>query len=121
NPGFQQTRGLIRLMRTVVCAMYREGGRADDVHLIHPYDLDLNDKETFAEVTSINPTLTNAVAHDVADEGDSVSESIDPQLGSGRDAQDAATLLLVASLASVPDAVKGLTRSEVISYLCAPN
>ena len=120
NPGFQQTRGLIRLMRTVVSAMYREGGRADEVHLIHPYDLDFNEKETFAEVTSINPTLTNAIAHDVADEGDSVAESIDRQLGSGRDAQDAATLLLVASLASVPDAVKGLTKSEVVSYLCAP-
>jgi hypothetical protein len=102
NPGFQQTRGLIRLMRTVVAAMYREGGRADEVHLIHPYDIDLNDKETFAEVTSINPTLTNAIAHDIADEGDSVAESIDRELGSGRDAQDAATLLLVSSLSSVP-------------------
>lgn len=120
NPGFQQTRGLIRLMRTVVAAMYREGGRADDVSLIHPYDIDLNEKETFAEVTNINPTLTNAIAHDIADEGDSVAESIDRELGSGRDAQDAATLLLVASLANVPDAVKGLTKSEVVSYLCAP-
>lgn len=120
NPGFQQTRGLIRLMRTVLAAMYRAGGRAEDVHLIHPYDLDLNDKETFAEVTSINPTLTNAIAHDIADEGDSVAESIDRELGSGRDAQDAATLLLVSSLASVPDATKGLTRSEIVSYLSAP-
>ncbi len=120
NPGFQQTRGLIRLMRTVVANMYREGGRADEVFLIHPYDIDLNDKETFAEVTSINSTLTNAIAHDVADEGDSVAEHIDRELGQGHDAQDAATLLLVASLSNVPNAVKGLNKSEIISYLCAP-
>ena len=119
NPGFQQTRGLIRLMRTVVAAMYREGGRADDSLLVHPYDVDLNDKETAAEITSINPTLANAIAHDVADGGNSVAEQIDRDL-SGRDAQDAATLLLMASLASVPDAVKGLTKSEVVSMLCAP-
>lgn len=120
NPGFQQTRGLIRLMRTVVASMYREGGRADEVHLIHPYDIDLNDKETFAEITSINPTLANAIAHDVADEGDAVAEQIDRAIGRGRDAQDAATLLLMSSLSNVPNAVKGLNKSEVISYLCAP-
>src|SRR5690606_22252581 len=62
TPGFQQTRGLIRLMRVVVSHLY-QSGRADEVHLIHPYDIDLNHKETFAEITSINPTLKNAISH----------------------------------------------------------
>ena len=35
NPGFQQTRGLLRLMRSVVAKIY-ESGQADAISLIHP-------------------------------------------------------------------------------------
>ena len=44
---------------------------------------------------------------------------MDANLG-GNDAQDASKLLLVSSLSSVPNAVLGLSLSEVVSYLCAP-
>ncbi|MCS3700351.1 hypothetical protein GGQ20_001660 [Salinibacter ruber] len=118
NPGFQQTRDLIRLMRTVVARLY-DTERAKEKALVHPYDLDLNHKDTLTEVTSINPKLENAISHDIASDGSSVAETIDEKRG-GRDAQDAATLLLMASLANVPDAVRGLTRAEVISQLCTP-
>ena len=58
NAGFQQTRGLIRLMRVMVARLFDdEAGKADITYLIHPYDLDLNDSETLAEITQINPTL----------------------------------------------------------------
>lgn len=118
NPGFQQTRGLIRLMRTVVARMY-ESGRAGQVQLIHPYDLDLNHRETLAEITAINPTLENAIAHDIASAGGAAAERMDDTVG-GTDAQDAARLLLVSSLANVPDAVRGLSLPELVSFLCAP-
>ena len=39
NPGFQQTRGLIKLMRILVSRLY-DSGRANQVYMIHPYDLD---------------------------------------------------------------------------------
>jgi hypothetical protein len=119
NPGFQQTRDLIRLMRTVIAHMY-EAGRAEERLLVHPYDIDLNHKDTLTKVTRINPKLENAISHDIASEGTAVAETIDSNR-EGHDARDAAALLLMASLANVPKAVKGLTRSEVISLLCTPN
>jgi predicted AAA+ superfamily ATPase len=120
NPGFQQTCGLIRLMRVVTSRLFDEKhGKADKIYLIHAHDLELNDRETLAEVTQINPTLDNAISHDIASNGQAIAEIMDANLG-GIDAQDACKLLLVSSLANVPNAVVGLSLSEVVSYLCAP-
>lgn len=120
NPGFQQTRGLIRLMRVITGRLYSEpNGAADRVGLISPFDLDLNDRETLAEITLINPTLGNAISHDIASKGQAVAEVMDANLG-GSDAQDSSKLILIGSLANIPNAVLGLTLSEIVSYLCAP-
>jgi hypothetical protein len=119
NPGFQQTRGLIRLMRTVVSRLWTTDA-ADSRYLIHPYDIDLNDTDTRSEILGINGRLDVAISHDVAGNGGSVAENMDSNLGTGSDAQDACKLLLVASLANVPNATIGLTISEVVSYLCQP-
>lgn len=119
NPGFQQTRDLIRLMRTVVAHMYKSGA-ADERYLIHPYDIDLNHDPTLTQVTRINAKLENAVSHDIASGGSAVAETIDENRG-GSDAKDMSTLLLIASLPNVPKSVKGLTRAELISFLCTPD
>lgn len=120
NPGFQQTRGLIRLMRVIVSRLYDEKyGRADKIGLIHAHDFDLNDRETLAEIVQINPTLDNAISHDIAANGQAIAEIMDANLG-GTDGEDACRLLLAASLANVPNGVVGLSLSEVISYLCTP-
>lgn len=120
NPGFQQTRGLIRLMRVVVSRLYdSKEDAAGSTSLIHAHHIDLNDRETLAEITQINPSLDNAISHDIASAGQAVAEIIDDKLG-GHDAQDVAKLLLVSSLANVPNAVLGLSISEIVSYLCAP-
>lgn len=118
NPGFQQTRGLIRLMRMVVSSLW-ENGRADQLQLIHPYDLDLNNDEIVSEIRSINPSLTEAISHDIANEGHSVAEELDGRLGD-TDAADVSKLILVASLASVPNATHGLRQNDIIAFLCAP-
>ena len=125
NQGFQQTRGLIRLMRIVVSRIWAAG---HDPYLIAAHDLDPGSRETLTEINQINPTLENAIAHDVASGGNAVAETIDANLGGGRsggrggseDAQDVMRLLLVASLANVPNAVKGLTIPEIVAHLCAP-
>ncbi len=124
NQGFQQTRGLIRLMRIVVSRIW------DAVHdpwLIAAHDIDPDSRETLTEINQINPTLENAIAHDVASGGNAVAETIDANLGGGadapqdaQDAQDVMRLLLVASLANVPNAVKGLAVPEIVANLCAP-
>ena len=118
NQGFQQTRGLIRLMRIIVARIWN-GSR--DPCLIAPHDLDLESRETLTEINQINPTLGNAIAHDIASKGNAVAQTIDANLGGGEDAQDVMRLLLIASLANVPDAIKGLTIPEIVADLCAPN
>ena len=123
NQGFQQTRGLIRLMRIVVSRIWATG---HDPYLIAAHDLDPGSRETLTEINQINPTLENAIAHDVASGGNAVAETIDANLGGGggqggsEDAQDVMRLLLVASLANVPNAVKGLAVPEIVAHLCAP-
>jgi len=119
NPGFQQTRGLIRMMRIIVSRMY-DAGRASEVKLIHPYDIDLNNDEVLSEIKGINPTLSEAITHDIAKEGHSVAEELDAKLGSGSDAQDVSKLILVASLANIPGATHGLRESDIMGYLCMP-
>lgn len=120
NAGFQQTRGLIRLMRVMVARVFdEETGKADTNYLIHAHDLDLNDAETLAEIAQINPTLDNAISHDIASNGQAIAENIDHNLGDSN-AQDASKLILISSLANVPGAIKGLSMSEIVSYLCAP-
>ncbi len=118
NPGFQQTRALIRLMRVITSRLW-ESGRAKDQLLIHPYDIDLNHSETRAEIEGINSKLANAVAHDIASSGSSVAEHLDRELGA-RDCQDAASLLLVASLANVSGATVGLGMNDSVAFLCRP-
>lgn len=118
NPGFQQTRGLIRLMRIVAARMWK-GGEAKASNLIAAHDLDFNDQETRAEIGQINNTLDNAIAHDIASEGSAVAEVMDTNLGC-KDATDACKLLLMSSLANVPNAVLGLSIPELVAYLCEP-
>lgn len=120
NPGFQQTRGLIRLMRVILARMYADDGIATQNYLIHAHDLDLNDRDTLAEVSQINPSLDVAITHDIASQGKSIAELMDANLGTTHDAQDVCKLILMSSLASVHNGVVGLTSSEIVSYLCSP-
>ena len=119
NPGFQQTRGLLRLMRSVVANLW-ETEKAKTISLIHPYDIDLNDNQIFSEFTTINPSLTEAVRKDLANGGHSNAELLDAKLGSGQAAQDAAKLIYIASLSTATSALIGLKDTEVIGWLCAP-
>ena len=66
NQGFQQTRGLIRLMRVIVSRIWQSDR---DPYLIATYDIDLESRETLTEINQINNTLENAIAHDIASGG----------------------------------------------------
>jgi len=119
NPGFQQTRGLIRIMRIATSCLWNSG-EAEKRYLISAQDLDFNDRETRTEIGQINSTLDNAIAHDIASEGTAVAEVMDQSLG-GRDTRDACRLLLMASLANVPNAVIGLPIPTLVAYLAEPS
>ncbi len=72
---------------------------AEKLDLIHPYDLDLNLDEIASEVRTTNPSLSEAIAHDIAHEGDAEVEQIDVANGTS-DASEAARLILIASLSA---------------------
>src|ERR1035437_2789807 len=57
-----------------------------------------------SEVRSINPSLSEAIAHDIAHGGDAEVEQIDVANGNS-DASDAAHLILIASLLTTPSAI----------------
>jgi len=118
NEGFQQTRGVIRLMQMVVSDLWKSE-KAAKMDLIHPYDLDLNLDEIASEVRTINPSLSEAIAHDVAHGGDAEVEQIDLTNGNS-DASDAARLILVASLSTTPGAIHGLREYQLVDCLQRP-
>ncbi|HUM47162.1 MAG TPA: DUF499 domain-containing protein, partial [Chitinophagales bacterium] len=118
NQNFQQTRDLIRLMRKIVSQIY-----ASDVagksYLINAYNIDLNDSMMSTTISQIKPSLINAMSHDIANEGRGVAEIIDKQY-STTIIEELAKLILVSSLADVPNALLGLSTSELVGYLVAP-
>lgn len=118
NDGFQQTRGVIRLMQMVVANLWNSQ-RAAGIDLIHPYDLNLNVDEIASEVRTINPSLSEAIAHDIAHDGDAEVEQID-QTNGNSDASDAARLILVASLSTTPGAIHGLREYQLVDCLQRP-
>ena len=118
NEGFQQTRGVIRLLQMVVSNLWKSG-KAASIDLIHPYDLDLNLDEIASEVRTINPSLSEAIAHDVAHGGDAEVEQID-LVNKNSDASDAAKIILVASLSTTPGAIHGLREYQLIDCLQRP-
>ena len=118
NDGFQQTRGVIRLMQMVIANLW-ETKKALNIDLIHPYDLDLNVDEIASEIRTINPSLSEAIAHDVAHDGDAEVEQIDDANGN-TDASDAARLILIASLSTTPGAIHGLREYQLVDCLQRP-
>jgi len=118
NPRFQQTRALIRIMRTVVAELWTSN-RVDQRTLIGPENINLLDADIMSEIRQINNTLEAAVAHDVASEnGQAVAQRIDG--GASTDAVDAATLIFLSSLSQAVNPTLGLTRSDIAAYLAAP-
>jgi hypothetical protein len=120
NPGFMQTRGLIRFMRTVVARMWDEKeGWAHTTSLIAPHDIDLHDPDTLTEIAAINSSLTNAISHDIAGNPPAVAENLDDHFGNNH-ASKVAKLILMSSMATVQNAVRGLKDTEIVRNLCAP-
>lgn len=120
NPGFQQTRGFIRLTRIMVKNLYSgDMPKAKSNFLINSFDLDLNDSETFSMLRSIKPKLSNAISHDISQKGKAVAEEIDSVTNS-QDMQDLSKLLLVSSLGDVPGVLNGLSIHEAIGIIVKP-
>lgn len=117
NPGFQQTREMLRLARRMVLGLWN--GPDTGERPIHPHHLDFGDGEVEALVNAINPSLANARANDVAKRGAATAEKLAHKAGDTA-VSDAARLLYLSSLATPQNALRGLTAEEAAAYLAAP-
>ena len=118
NEGFRQTRGLMQFTARLLKSV--EQRAIDDVFLIGTQHLDLNDDQVRDEIERIAPKLIPAVTRDIADSGNAISETIDVELGTDA-ARQVMTLLLASSLSRAVGGRIGLSDSEIIEYLAAPN
>jgi hypothetical protein len=118
NEGFQQTRGLMQFAARLLKSV--EDRTIDDVFLVGSQHLNLNDLAVKDEIIRIAPSLQPAMAHDIADGGSAVAESIDDQLSSDAAIQ-VSTLLLASSLSRAVGGRIGLSEGEIIEFLAAPN
>lgn len=117
NEGYRQTRGLMQFVAKAIRSVWNR--KDNDVYLIGLQHLDLNDGEVRDEVIRIND-LRGAIATDIAAGGSSHAETIDAQAQQDA-ASQVATLILSASLSTSTDAVKGLTKQQLLERLIAPN
>ncbi len=121
NQNFQQTRGLIKLMRQIVRQFY-ESGMAKESYLINVFDFNLNEQKMLSHIRQIKPSLEEAINHDIAQDGKSIAEVIDIEKPENKGVtQNIAKLLLVSSLSTANHGLLGLTESEIFGYLSAPN
>jgi hypothetical protein len=117
NEGFRQTRGLMQFTARLLKSV--DEREADDVFLIGTQHLNLNDEQVKDEIERIAPKLMPAVTRDIADTGNAISEHIDVELA-GDAAQQVMTLLLSSSLSRAVGGRIGLSESELIEFLAAP-
>jgi hypothetical protein len=118
NEGFRQTRGLMQFTARLLKSV--DERESDDIFLIGTQHLDLNDDQVRDEIERIAPKLLPAVTRDIADSGNAISETIDVELSSDA-AQQVMTLLLASSLSRAVGGRIGLSDSEIIEFLAAPN
>lgn len=121
NEIFQQTRGLIRLMKEIVINIY-ENNLYDKQYLINSYDFDLNKQTTREEfINNIKPSLKDAINHDISANKGSVAEILDKSNESSIRYVDISKLILVSSLSDIPNGIIGLNEIELITLLSSPD
>ena len=117
NEGFRQTRGLMQFTARLLKSV--DEREADDVFLVGTQHINLNDAQVKDEIERIAPKLMPAVTRDIADTGNAIAEHIDAELA-GDAAQQLMTLLLSSSLSRAVGGRIGLSESELIEFLAAP-
>lgn len=117
NEQFKQTRGLIELVSRLLLSVWKR--TANDVLLIGPQHFDLSISDVRDKLTEISG-MRDVIAKDLWDAQQSAhAQIIDLQTGKEA-ARQVGALLLTASLSTAVNAVKGLTREEMVECLVSP-
>ena len=117
NEQFKQTRGLIELVSRLMKSVWER--KSNDVFLIGPQHFDLSIADVRDKLTEISG-MRDVIAKDLWDAQQSAhAQVIDLQTGKEAATQVGA-LLMTASLSTAVNAVKGLTREEMVECLVSP-
>lgn len=117
NEQFKQTRGLIELVSRLLHSVWERP--ANDVFLIGPQHFDLGIQEVRDKLTEISG-MRDVIAKDLWD-GNASAHAQMIDLKTGKEAAtQVGSLLLAASLSTAVNAVKGLTREEMVECLVSP-
>ena len=117
NEEFKQTRGLLELVSRLLKSVWER--KDNDVFLIGPQHFDLSIAEVRDKLTEISG-MRDVIAKDLWDSQHSAHAQV-VDLETGKDtAAQVGSLLLTASLSTAVNAVKGLTREEMVECLISP-
>lgn len=117
NEQFKQTRGLMELMSRLLKSVWERD--ADDVYLIGAQHFDLSITEVRSKLADISG-MNDVISKDLWDVNFAAhAQAIDASNGN-KNATEVANLLFTASLSTAVNAVKGLTREEVLECVVTP-
>ena len=117
NEQFKQTRGLIELVSRLLKSVWER--KDNDVFLVGPQHFALSMSEVREKLTEISG-MRDVIATDLWDAQQSAHAQV-IDLEAGKDtAMQVGSLLLTASLSTAINAVKGLTREEMVECLVSP-
>lgn len=117
NEQFKQTRGLIELVSRLLRSVWDR--QSNDVFLIGPQQFDLSIPDVRDKLTEISG-MRDVIAKDLWDAQTSAhAQVIDLQTGKEA-ATQVGSLLFTASLSTAVNAVRGLTREEMVECLVSP-
>ena len=117
NEQFKQTRGLMELMSRLLKSVWDR--ESDDVYLIGAQHFDLGITEVRSKLADISG-MNDVISKDLWDVNFAAhAQGIDAKNGN-KNASEVANLLLTASLSTAVNAVKGLTREEILECVVTP-
>lgn len=117
NEQFKQTRGLIELVSRLLKSVWER--KDNDVFLIGPQHFALSIPEVREKLTEVSG-MRDVIAKDLWDAQQSAHAQV-IDIESGKDtAMQVGSLLFTASLSTAVNAIKGLTREEMVECLVSP-
>lgn len=117
NEQFKQTRGLLELVSRLLKSVWERP--ANDVFLIGAQHFDLSIPEVRDKLAEVSG-MRDVIACDIWDVNASAHAQIIDSLSGKDTAKQVATLILTASLSTAINAVKGLTKEEIVECLLTP-
>lgn len=117
NETFKQTRGLMELMSRLLKSVWERP--SDDVYLIGAQHFDLGLGPVRSKLVDISG-MNDVVSKDLWDVNFAAHAQIIDASTGNKNASEVASLLFTASLSTAVNAVKGLTREDVLECVVTP-